>query len=95
MISCSRAVQQLWDYLENDVTATDREKVEEHLAFCRTCCGEVEFAEELRSLLASAAEVTLPPDVEARLTGTLETLDADPTDDGQGPESSGPAGGAR
>lgn len=75
MISCADAVQQLWDYLENEVTAQDREAVEEHLAFCRRCCGEVEFAEELRTVLGEASEVELPPDVEARLVSTLDDLD--------------------
>ncbi len=75
MISCADAVQQLWDYLENEVTAQDREAVEEHLAFCRRCCGEVEFAEELRTVLGEASEVELPPDVESRLISTLDDLD--------------------
>jgi anti-sigma factor (TIGR02949 family) len=75
MITCSEAVQQLWSYLEDEVAADDRARIDEHLAFCRRCCGEVEFAEELRGVLASAAEVDLPPDVEARLTGFLDELD--------------------
>ena len=76
MISCADAVRQLWDYLENEVSAQDREAVEEHLAFCRRCCGEIEFAEELRSVLGEASEVELPADVEARLVSTLDDLDA-------------------
>jgi hypothetical protein len=51
-----------------------RQLVEEHLAFCRRCCGELEFAEELRSFLASHAPDELPPDVRARLTATLDEL---------------------
>ena len=75
MISCSEAVERLWDYLENEVAAVDRAAIEGHLAFCRRCCGEVEFAEELRSVLASAAEIEMPPAVERRLTSTLDELD--------------------
>lgn len=87
MISCSEAVERLWDYLENEVAEVDRAAVENHLAFCRRCCGEVEFAEELRSVLASAAEIELPPAVERRLSSTLDELDdqrseATPTDHG-------------
>ncbi len=74
MISCSEAVKQLWDYLEHDVTTRERDAVEEHLAFCRRCCGEMEFADELRGLLSSAAEAELPPDVERRLSRTLDDL---------------------
>lgn len=75
MISCSDAVRQLWEYLEHDLDRSDREAVEQHLAFCRRCCGEVEFAEELQRFLRSAARPHLPVDVEARLTGFLETLE--------------------
>lgn len=76
MISCSEAVRQLWDYLENDVADRQRLDVEQHLAFCRRCCGEVEFAQELRGILASAGdvEVTMPRDVHQRLVDTLDDL---------------------
>lgn len=75
MISCAEAVRQLWDYLEHEVDAGDRERIEEHLSFCRRCCGEVEFAEELAAFLRSAARPYLPADVEARLTGFVDNLE--------------------
>jgi hypothetical protein len=56
------------------VEESQRELVEEHLAFCRRCCGELEFAEELRGFLASHADDNLPPDVRARLAATLDKL---------------------
>jgi mycothiol system anti-sigma-R factor len=74
VIPCAEAVKQLWDYLDGLVEESQRELVEEHLAFCRRCCGELEFAEELRGFLASHAEDNLPPDVRARLTATLDKL---------------------
>ncbi len=75
MITCAEAVRDLWDYLERGLSPEDREQVEEHLAFCRRCCGEVEFAEELRAFMGSAARPHLPAAVEARLTGFLEALE--------------------
>jgi mycothiol system anti-sigma-R factor len=74
VITCAEAVRQLWDYLDGNVEESQRELVEEHLAFCRRCCGELEFAEELRGFLASHAENDLPRDVHARLTATLDEL---------------------
>ena len=56
MITCAEAVRQLWDYLDGVVDESQRESIEEHLAFCRRCCGEVEFAEELRRVLAEHPE---------------------------------------
>ena len=75
LIPCSEAVRKLWDYLDNAVSPEDQEKVERHLSFCRSCCGELEFAKELRAFLASGGAEELPVDVRARLerfVGELE-----------------------
>jgi mycothiol system anti-sigma-R factor len=74
MITCAEAVEQLWAYLDGALTSEDKAALEEHLAFCRTCCGEVEFAKELRGFLARSAAEELPEDVRARLTATLDGL---------------------
>jgi len=48
--------------------------VEKHLSFCRTCCGELEFAKELRSFLASNEAEEIPPDVKASLERFVQEL---------------------
>jgi mycothiol system anti-sigma-R factor len=73
-IPCSEAVRQLWDYLDQAVSEEDQEKVEEHLSFCRRCCGELEFAKELRGFLASQGAEELPPHVRARLERFVDDL---------------------
>ena len=76
MISCAEAVRQLWEYLDHTVEEDDRQQIEEHLLRCRRCCGELEFARELRRFLADAAHHDdLPQDVLQRLTRTVEELD--------------------
>lgn len=75
MISCSEAVRRLWEYLDQELEERGRQGVEEHLAFCRRCCGEAEFAVELRGLLASAGAPDLPAPVESRLVGFLDALE--------------------
>lgn len=74
MITCSEAVKQLWEYLDGSVNVAARERIEEHLSVCRKCCGEVEFAEELRAFLETNASDELPADVRSRLGGFLEDL---------------------
>ena len=74
MISCGQAARQLWEYIEGAMDATQRDALEEHLSVCRRCCGEVEFAEELRAFLANHAELELPDDVKGRLTSLLDEL---------------------
>jgi mycothiol system anti-sigma-R factor len=75
MISCHDAVRQLWEYLDGTVGEADRALVEEHLGRCRRCCAEMEFAHEMRSLLARSARDDIPADVLQRLNHTLEELD--------------------
>lgn len=74
MISCRDAVRQLWDFLDGAIADADRRTVEEHLSFCRRCCGEVEFAHELRAFLASQASAGIPPEVHARLLSVIDEL---------------------
>ena len=78
VIPCSEAVRQLWDYLDQAVSPEDHEKVEQHLSFCRRCCGELEFAKELRQFLASQWAEELPPQVKARLERFVADLKEDP-----------------
>jgi mycothiol system anti-sigma-R factor len=73
-IPCSEAVRQLWDYLDNAISPEEQERVEHHLSFCRRCCGELEFAKELRAFLATSTAKEIPADVRARLERFVEEL---------------------
>ena len=74
MISCSDAVRQLWEYLDGAVGDAEREAIEEHLDVCRRCCGEAEFAEELRKFLATQGHEELPLATKARLADFMDRL---------------------
>ena len=75
MISCSEAVRRLWEYLDGTLDDPQVERVEAHLARCRRCWGEMEFAHELRGLLVSGRDVALPEESLGRLERTLEELE--------------------
>lgn len=74
LVPCAEAIRRMWDYLDNALSPEDYAKVEEHLAFCRQCCGELEFARELRAFLRSHAVEEIPPNVRARLERFVEEL---------------------
>lgn len=74
MISCNDAVRQLWDYLEGHISEDDRHAVQEHLDLCKRCCGEAEFAAELKTMLASDGSEELPEETKSRLTSFLDQL---------------------
>jgi hypothetical protein len=48
--------------------------VEHHLSFCRRCCGELEFAKEIRTFLASGSSEEIPADVKEHLERFVEEL---------------------
>lgn len=74
MISCRDAVRQLWDYLDGTVIEDDRHAIEEHLNVCKRCCGEVEFAEELRGFLERNGAEDMAEDTRRRLTSFLDQI---------------------
>ena len=71
MISCAEAVRQLWEYLDGVAGQARAAAIEEHLSLCRRCCGEAEFAAELRGFLAARADDDIPSQVHARLLAAL------------------------
>jgi mycothiol system anti-sigma-R factor len=74
VIPCSDAVRQLWQYLDNALSPEDQAKVDGHLAFCRRCCGELEFAKELQTFLASHEVEEIPAHVKERLERFVREL---------------------
>jgi mycothiol system anti-sigma-R factor len=77
VITCSEAVRRLWAYLEDEVSAADRAAIEAHLDVCRRCCGELEFAGELRAFLGRSAALQLPEEVRARMAAFLDGMATD------------------
>ncbi|MPZ72406.1 MAG: zf-HC2 domain-containing protein [Nitriliruptorales bacterium] len=75
MISCKEAVAQLWEYVERDLPEQDVASIDEHLAVCRRCCGEAEFAGELRTFMTVHSNRGLPSDVHRRLDSFLGALE--------------------
>lgn len=75
MIDCTSAVRRLWNFIELELPEAERDEMDEHLAFCRRCCGEVEFAEELRTLLKDFARPGLPPDAAVRLGEFIDSIE--------------------
>jgi anti-sigma factor (TIGR02949 family) len=74
VISCAEAVRQLWEYLYGVAGQAQSAALQEHLSLCRGCCGEAEFAAELRSFLVGQADDNIPPQVHARLLATLAQI---------------------
>jgi mycothiol system anti-sigma-R factor len=80
-IGCQDAIRRLWDLLDGDLATNERHEVEDHLAFCLRCCGELEFAKELRHLLRTKGHGEVPGEVRGRLEAFIDDL-GEPTGTG-------------
>ena len=77
MIPCKDAVERLWSYLDRELDERFTKEVEEHLGVCRHCCGELEFARQVRGRLAASGErAAMPEETRARLEGFLKGIGA-------------------
>ncbi len=74
MIACREAVERLWTYLDRTLDRTREEELEQHLGLCRHCCGELEFAKQVRVKLKETAETPLEPSARERLGAFVQRL---------------------
>lgn len=77
MIACKEAVARLWAYLDRSIGKVEEDELEQHLGLCRHCCGELEFARQLRERLRrSGATTEIAAEVQVKLEGLLKRLGA-------------------
>lgn len=75
MIPCKDAVTHLWAYLDRTLGKVPEAELEEHLGLCRHCCGELEFAKQVRGALAKTGRAGEPTDdVRSRLEAFVKGL---------------------
>jgi anti-sigma factor (TIGR02949 family) len=76
VIDCKEAVARLWTYLDRGLGTVQEGELEEHLGRCRHCCGELEFARQIRDRLKSSErEAPVPEEARARFDALLTNLE--------------------
>lgn len=76
VINCKEAVARLWAYLDRNLERVQERELEEHLGYCRHCCGELEFARQIRERLrVSGAVDAVPEEARARFDALLSGLE--------------------
>ena len=68
---CQRALYQLYTYLDGELTDEHRSLVMVHLEQCSHCFGAFDFEAELRIVIATRAQETIPPHLLARVREVL------------------------
>ncbi len=79
MIKCKEAVDRLWSYLDRNLAQVEEQELQAHLGLCRHCCGELEFARQLRGLLVRPGDAAeLPSEARLKLDAFLKGLGEKP-----------------
>lgn len=73
-MQCKEAVERLWRYLDRHLEQRQEVELEAHLGLCRHCCGELEFARQVREKLAETGATPIPDETRAKLDTFLRGL---------------------
>lgn len=74
MINCRDAAERLWSYIDRHMERAQEAELEQHLGLCRHCCGELEFARQVRAKLAEP-DIETSPEVRRRLLDFARSLE--------------------
>ena len=71
-MDCQQVVQQLWDYLDGELTDEKMTEVRAHLKACKGCFPHFDFEEAfLEAVRKSRAEVSCPEEVRRKVMAKL------------------------
>ena len=71
MYSCDEVMDELSNYLDDEVTAEIRREMEAHLAHCRTCQVLYDSARKTLRIVTDSSSFELPEVVSARLMSKI------------------------
>jgi len=70
-LSCAQVVEIVTAYLEDELSASDRERVEEHLVFCDGCSTYLEQMRETIVLTGRLEPEDIPPALQEKLVAAF------------------------
>jgi len=74
-MKCEEVEKLLPDYLSGDISASQRQLVEEHLSHCARCRDALAACNEARQHLASLKDTPVPPDFTEATMTKIKALD--------------------
>ncbi len=72
MLTCKEFLQELSDYLDENVDAEVKAKLEQHSALCPNCWVVCDTTKRTIRIYKGMEAVSMPADVESRLMAALE-----------------------
>ena len=72
--SCREALERVYDYLDNELSAADAAEIKRHFQKCRTCYPVLKFCESFQEAMQRAADCQCcaPPDLKQKIAELLK-----------------------
>ncbi len=71
-IDCNRALIQLYEFLDGELTIERRHRIELHLNGCQHCFSSFDFEQELRLVIRTKLQASPPPGLMRRIASLLD-----------------------
>jgi anti-sigma factor (TIGR02949 family) len=71
-VDCNRALVQLYQFLDGELTHERRQRIELHLNGCQHCFSSFDFEQELRIVVRSKLQTEVPQGLVQRIVAVLE-----------------------
>lgn len=72
-IDCEQALAQVFDFIDHELDAHEREAMQAHLHACKSCFSRAEFERRLKQKLGALREAAAP-EAQARLEKLIKAL---------------------
>lgn len=72
MADCNKTLQELYQYLDGDLTDDDRSHIQRHLDDCSPCLEAFDFEAELRQVVRNRCVDQVPDGLRARIAEAIE-----------------------
>ncbi len=72
MPDCTETLQELYEYLDGELTDDKRQHIEQHLNDCSPCYEAFDFEAELRMVIRKRCAETVPEELRQRIARALE-----------------------
>lgn len=81
-IDCERALVELYEFLDGELTIERRQRIEVHLHACQHCFSSFDFEQELRLVVRTRLRIACPTALEQRIAAliALEGRGLNPSD---------------
>ena len=73
-IDCEKALQQIFQFIDQELTGGEREAMQRHLHTCKSCFSRAEFERRLKGKVGGLREKHESPEVRGRISRLLKTF---------------------